>query len=769
MQRTFIDNDIYDSKCYTRVGNLSDYLISYFRQEEAIALPMAEKSNMTMLVTLLSRPQRHLLGALAFSLFLAMVVGTFIVYRQFVVQQQTNHMRAENDAFYEIVLLQQAHFNLAEIIYTQEYQHNASRYQEARTQVDHHLQNLQASAQASDFHPDIRQDLTLYQQTWANLQPLLTQLAEQPQNEQVAAAVHKKLPAFETLLQHLLAARQLAFTTHFTSWLAALEYIADLLKIANVIWGGIVCLTGYSFFQFMQERRRSEAAIQASEQRHRALLETIPDVVLRRKRDGIYTDFKPAKHFGRFMPSADFIGKHISQILPPYVSEISIAASEKALETGEEQMYEYRMPSRQTGLMRDYEARVLPSGADEVQVIVRDITEEKVQEERLHQAQKLESLGVLAGGIAHDFNNLLTGMLGQTSLAKFKLARGLPAIDHIDKAITSAERAADLTRQLLAYAGKGKFQISALDLTQLLRETTGLLETALPNRAELQLHLADSLPPIEADRGQIQQVAMNLVINAAEALGPERGYVRITTSSYTLTADSNISPYTGDKLLPGRYVMLQISDNGCGMDEKILSRIFDPFFSTKPRGHGLGLSATLGIMRTHHGGIQVESQPGVGTTFTLLFPAATIQMPERVEEETVDAYHPIKPLVLVIDDEASIRELVADTLATEGIDVCLAANGAEGIEQFRQRQAQIGLVLLDLKMPGLSGEDTLRALRRIDPQVKIILSSGYNETEVPHHFREGEIVAFLQKPYNFTLLIQQLRRALQPETEVTTL
>lgn len=215
--------------------------------------------------------------------------------------------------------------------------------------------------------------------------------------------------------------------------------------------------------------------------------------------------------------------------------------------------------------------------------------------------------------------------------------------------------------------------------------------------------------------------------------------------------------------------MLQISDNGCGMDERILSRIFDPFFSTKPRGHGLGLSATLGIMRTHHGGIQVQSQPGVGTTFTLLFPVATLQTPAYTEEETVAAYRPANPLVLVIDDEASIRELIADTLVIEGIDVCLAANGAEGIEQFRQHQAQIGLVLLDLKMPGLSGEDTLRALRQIDPQVKVILSSGYNETEVAHHFREGEIVAFLQKPYNFTLLIQHLRRALQSATAVAPL
>jgi signal transduction histidine kinase/ActR/RegA family two-component response regulator len=726
---------------------------------------MAEKSNTKAMMALLSRPQMILLSSLALILLLAMVGGAFIYQRHFSVQQQTTQLYAEYDALYEIALLQKAHFQLAEAIHTGTYQHNEANYQQARAQIDQHLQALQEIYQAGDSHTEIQQQLPLYRQAWTNLQLRLTQARQQPQDATVERALRADLPPFEAELNKLLEASHLALTTHLGNWLVALQSMAPLLKGANGLLLLIALLTAYGFVQFIQERHRSEEATQASERRHRALLDTIPDVVLRRKRDGIYTDFKPASHFGRFMPSADFIGKHISQILPPAVVEVSMAASEKALATGEAQVYEYRMPNRLTGIMRDYEARVVPSGADEVQVIVRDITEDKLQEERVRQAQKLESLGVLAGGIAHDFNNLLTGMLGQTSLAKFKLTRGQSATEHIDKAITSAERASDLTRQLLAYAGKGNFQITALDLTQLIREITGLLETALPNRAALQLHLEDSLLPIEADRGQIQQVVMNLVINATEALSPEGGYVQIKTTNHFLTDEGDMSSSTGDKLLPGHYVMLQISDNGCGMDEKIRSRIFDPFFSTKPRGHGLGLSATLGIMRTHHGGIQVQSQPGVGTSFTLLFPAipaavrTLVAAPEPVEVAQVPS-----SCVLVVDDEATIRELAADILTAEGISVYLAASGMEGIEHFRQHPGQIALVLLDLKMPGLSGEDTLQALRQIDPQVNVILSSGYSETEVTNHFREGEIIAFLQKPYDVDLLLQHVHRVLARKT-----
>lgn len=722
---------------------------------------MTAKNSLKEILALLPRLQLLILSILVLILLLSILGGTFIFNRQLAVQQQTGHLSSEYRALYEIAQLQLAYFKLAKAIHSNSPSNPTADYTAERAQLTQHRQALEGIYRDLPLHPGVQQQLTHYQQTWAELERTLDAATTQPADPTTQQALQKSLLALEVAHAELFESTHQAFTAHLLTWLNALQYIAQLLSGANLILGMIVLLTGYSIFQFMRERRRAEEAIQASERRHRVLLETIPDIVLRRRRDGIYTDYKPAKSFGRFMPSADFIGKHIAQILPPDVADLSMAASERALATGEEQIYEYRMPNRLTGLIRDYEARVLPSGEDEVQVIVRDVTEDKNEEDRLHQAQKLESLGVLAGGIAHDFNNLLTGMLGQASLAKFKLSRGLPAVDHIDKAITSAERAADLTRQLLAYAGKGKFQIVLLNLSNLLRETSGLLETAMPTRAQLQLQLDEALPQIEADRNQIQQVILNMVINATEALGEESGYVRIVTMQRTLTAADDTSRYVGAHLAAGSCVVLQISDNGSGMDEKIISQIFDPFFSTKTHGHGLGLAATLGIIRTHHGGIQVQSQPGSGTTFTILFPAVQAQpIPPTAAATNVTPDTTTTPLVLVIDDESAIRESVTDILTLEGMQVISAANGIDGIASFRQQQGQIGLVLLDLKMPGMNGEETLRALRQINAQVKVILSSGYNETEVSHLFHKGEILAFLQKPYPPALLIQQVRNAL---------
>lgn len=513
--------------------------------------------------------------------------------------------------------------------------------------------------------------------------------------------------------------------------------------------------------QLFAARLSVEEALQISEQRHRALLETIPDIVLRRKRNGVYTDFKPARHFGRFIRPADFLGKNMSEFLPPEVVEVSMAASERALASGVEQIYQYRMPQRLTGALRDYEGRVVPVNEDEVQVIIRDITEEKLQAARTQQAQKLESLGLLAGGVAHDFNNLLTGIMAQLSLARFKFARNLPLLDQLDKAMVAAERAADLTRQLLAYAGKGNFQLTLLDVSGLVRDTAGLFSAALPNRAELQLDLADALPAVTVDRNRLQQVVMNLVLNAAEALGNTGGYVRICTGMQLLVTSHEVSHYVGEALAPGAYVTLQVSDNGCGMEQTMLQQIFDPFFSTKSTGHGLGLAATLGIMRTHHGGIVVESQLGVGSTFTLLLPATTAQVPTPQSVAATTTHHYCSPpTLLVIDDEVAIREAVTDLLTTAGITILTAASGQEGIDLFRRQGDQIDLILLDMKMPQLSGEETLRALCQIDPTVNVILSSGYTETEIHHLQQEANVVAFLPKPYNFAQLTAAIHDAL---------
>ncbi len=393
-------------------------------------------------------------------------------------------------------------------------------------------------------------------------------------------------------------------------------------------------------------------------------------------------------------------------------------------------------------------------------MVVRDITERKQAETRLQQTQKLESLGLLAGGIAHDFNNLLTGMLGQTSLALDKISPTHTAWPNIDKAVIAARRAADLTRQLLAYAGRGQFQVEPMDLNQLIRENTNLLETVLTSQVRLHVVLVPDLCLIEADRGQIQQIVMNLVINATEAMTTESGEVTVTTFEEILTLDDTKQYVGGDKLPPGHYVCLKVSDTGTGIDSKTLMRIFDPFFTTKLHGTGLGLSATVGIVRTHKGGLQVTSQVGQGTTFKILLPAlAPLPFMPAVQPSlpnTPESHPAGRDAVLVIDDEKSVREVVRDILEMSGLEVLVAHNGQVGVELFKAQQAKIAVVLLDMQMPVMNGAETFQALRAIDPQVKVILSSGYNEIEATGHFVDQGLAAFLQKPYDLDTLVAKV-------------
>jgi two-component system, cell cycle sensor histidine kinase and response regulator CckA len=410
------------------------------------------------------------------------------------------------------------------------------------------------------------------------------------------------------------------------------------------------------------------------------------------------------------------------------------------------------------------ETRLLEELAADLSYAVESLQRDEQRqqaEEAMRQAQKLESLGVLAGGIAHDFNNLLVAMLGQTSLAMEQLPAESSARSHIEKAVGAARRAADLTRQLLAYSGRGQFQVLPINLNTLIQENLHLFEVAIPKNVRLVSNLAESLPFIDGDVGQMQQVIMNLVINAAEAIGRNLGTVRVTTDTYYITsADVHLWKYIGSPLTSGLYVTLSVQDNGSGMDAATLSKIFDPFFTTKVTGRGLGLAAVLGIVRGHKGGLRVESEVGKGTTFTLYLPVSVAQptTPTITDREQVPMV--THGLVLVIDDEKPVREAVTDILEAEGITVIAARDGRAGLALYRERQADVGLVLLDLSMPGLSGEETFHELRRISPNVSIILSSGYQQSEVTRRFAGQGLVSFLQKPYDVDALIQEVGRHL---------
>ncbi|MCA9970932.1 MAG: PAS domain S-box protein [Anaerolineales bacterium] len=386
-----------------------------------------------------------------------------------------------------------------------------------------------------------------------------------------------------------------------------------------------------------------------------------------------------------------------------------------------------------------------------------DVTARRQAEEGMRQLQKLESLSVLAGGIAHDFNNLLVAMLGQTSLALTKLPDDSPVRPHVEKAVSAANQAARLTQQLLAYSGRGQFQVVPLSLNALIDENRHLFTATIPKHIQLQIDLAAALPTIEADVTQIQQVLMNLIINAAEALGEQVGTITLATSLRQTAVPPHADWHVAlAPKAPGPYVALEVRDPGSGIPADILSRIFDPFFTTKATGHGLGLAAALGIIKQHAGGLFVHSSGEEGTAFMLLLPASSApELP--TPPPTAAGYAPSHGLVLVIDDEAPVREAVGDILELVGIEVLAAPDGESGLALYQAHRAEVALVLLDLSMPGWNGEQTLQALRAVNPALRVILSSGYSESESVQRFIGKEVSGFLQKPYRAETLLQTVQ------------
>ncbi len=382
-------------------------------------------------------------------------------------------------------------------------------------------------------------------------------------------------------------------------------------------------------------------------------------------------------------------------------------------------------------------------------------------QEQVRQTQKLESLGVLAGGIAHDFNNILTGILGNSSLAVEILPASHPARSLILDVVSSSERAAALTSQMLAYAGKGQFIIRPVDLSTVVRNLTDFFRASVPKRVELTLQLAPDLPLINADTNQLEQVVMNLVINAAEAIPDGRpGRVQVTTCVQDVGPQCTAMRFQGATPPPGAYTVLQVADNGAGMDESTIAKIFDPFFTTKFLGRGLGLAAVQGIVRRHQGAMAIESSPAKGTTFHILFPASEAR-PLVID----DAKH-VEPAgkratILVVDDEESVRRTATSLLEQHGYAVVSAENGKAAVDLFRKLKGGIDLVLLDMMMPVMDGERTLRELKAIQPQTKVILTSGYNEAETVRRFPSGGLAGFIQKPYTSTRLAEKIRRTLE--------
>ncbi|MEO8089254.1 MAG: response regulator [Gemmatimonadales bacterium] len=427
-------------------------------------------------------------------------------------------------------------------------------------------------------------------------------------------------------------------------------------------------------------------------------------------------------------------------------------------------------------LNMELESRVAARTADltEAHRLARDLVEKEqsarraaeFSEAQSRHVQKLESIGVLAGGIAHDFNNLLHVVLGNADIALSNLTKGSPAREPIDEVVRATLRAADLTRQLLAYSGKGTFVVRHLDLSTEVREMATLLRTGISKQATLAWELSPTLPAVSADPTQIRQIVMNLITNASDALGEAGGTITLRTGvtrvedledhSFGVPLDGQGTPDPSK----GPLVYLEIGDSGSGMTPDTLSRIFDPFFSTKFTGRGLGLAAVMGIVRSHHGQIRVRTAPSEGTAFRVLFPsvAGTARKPAKATGERSDWQG--SGTILVVDDEEGVREVAERMLQEIGFQTMTAGDGRAALEIMEQAGDSVTAVLLDLSMPRMGGTETFRRLRALKPELPILMMSGYTEQVVAPQFSGAGpgITGFLQKPFLAENLIAVLRR-----------
>lgn len=513
--------------------------------------------------------------------------------------------------------------------------------------------------------------------------------------------------------------------------------------------------------------------IRENEARNRALLEANPDILYLFDRDGRIQELKapadaetlfhvaPAKAVGGLLADARTA---TPEVLAQFKEKI-----QGAFETGMIQSFEFHL-SRPDG--QDYwgEVRMLRMNERHVLAVERNVTDRcraergrRLLEVRIGQKQKMESLGILASGIAHDFNNILTAILGQAEAALAN-APGASA-EAISTIRSAAIRASGLTRQLQAYAGQGSFEIKRLSLNNLLGDMTQLLRSSLSKKAVVELRLDSELPMVEGDSSQLWQVAMNLLLNASEALDGQPGTITLSTTRMDATS-AELTDFLSVQPLPaGTYVLLEVEDSGRGMTPDVLARIFDPFYSTKSKGRGLGLSAVMGIVQAHGGGIAVRSSPGAGTTFRIIIPACltveviTAAAPAAVA--TNNTQPSARKVVLVAEDENDIRKVVVLTLRSAGYEVIAAENGRVAVELFSKRADDISMALLDVEMPEMNGEEAFRAIHAIRPDVPIIVMTGYGDMSAHARFKDLQPAHILAKPFTRSHLLDAVSRVCQ--------
>ena len=372
---------------------------------------------------------------------------------------------------------------------------------------------------------------------------------------------------------------------------------------------------------------------------------------------------------------------------------------------------------------------------------------------------RIEDVGRMAGFMAHDFNNLLGGILGNASLALHALEPEHPAASNIRAVELAARRAADLAQQVLAYAGSQKVLYTPVDLNDIVNEMTGLLEVAIARKAMLRCNLGRGLPAIQANTGQVRQVVLNLIANAAEAIDGPDGQITVATGFQDCDEEVFQDCILKTSSAPGCFTWMEVSDNGGGIAVEEQSRIFEPFFTTKESGQGIGLAAVRSAVVQHGAALSLQSEPG-STTFRVYFPTAGGSAEQAEPSEVPRADAAVTGLVLVADDEEVIRLVAHQALAEKGFGTLVAADGKEALELFEANSESVSLLLLDVSMPRLNGVQVLEAVRKLKPEVPVILSSGFNEQEAARHYHLAKGTNFLQKPYLPETLLRKVREAL---------
>jgi PAS domain S-box-containing protein len=518
----------------------------------------------------------------------------------------------------------------------------------------------------------------------------------------------------------------------------------------------------------LSDLKATDAARRENEENFRHLFELAPiPLVLTQRSDHVWLAANRAAHeLLKINPASD-------DRLPTFDFHANADDRQKLLglikETGGIDYFELGIKT-QTGEFRWVSLSALPvqyQRKPAILISLMDLTDRKQAEDerlrlerKLQETQKLESLGVLAGGIAHDFNNLLTGIIGNASLARQDLSPVSPALEYLVQVEKSALRAADLCRQMLAYSGKGRFLITKADLNAMVQETVPLLHLSISKKAILRFELGRNLPPMLVDAAQVHQVIMNLVMNASDAIGDQEGVILIRTALIPNDACFSASLIVAPEQMEKHYVLLEVKDNGCGMSEETQSKIFDPFFTTKFTGRGLGLAAVLGIIRGHKGGLRVESQPGQGSSFCVMLPPAAGVADQTPSSPILEQVKRGAGEVLVVDDEAPVRVVAKRMLESFGFTVQTATNGREALSILSQQPDHFRLILLDLTMPQMDGEQTLREIHRLNCPIPVLLMSGYNEQETIKRFAGLGLAGFLQKPFNLGEMREKIQSVL---------